>query len=257
MMRTISKESRLCLLHFAGPNTVLDQRRELAFPAAGEPRAHGAVWHEDGLGDLWESCWSLTSHDSTRLTFKDEIKSGNHGFCKVLLITSFIQIWKWVLTRAIDFPSCFVFSMCLHMCVFAVLTWKAGGPLSPLSSWLLYTSPLKPQYGTSLKKSKLQQSGSTRGGEGGRTDEDSKCLEAGEGEELRQMLPAVAQRVGVTSALKQTHKSSNCAVALLLSFSIRADTSPQPSFCPAVGVLIHHCLFWMLCSVQCVITASC
>jgi len=107
---------------------------------------------------------------------------------------------------------------------------------------------LKPQYGTSLKKSKLQQSGSTRGGEEGRTDEDSKCLEAGEGEELRQMLPAVAQRVGVTSALKQTHKSSNCAVALLLS-SIRADTSPQPSFCPAVRVLIRRHHFWMLCSV--------
>jgi len=43
MRRTVKKESRFCLLHFAGPNTVLDQRRELAFPAAGEPHAYGAV----------------------------------------------------------------------------------------------------------------------------------------------------------------------------------------------------------------------
>lgn len=65
-------------------------------------------------------------YDSARLTFKDQIKTGNRGFCGALLITSFFQIWKWVLTRAIDFLPCFAFSMCMHMCVFAILTWKTG-----------------------------------------------------------------------------------------------------------------------------------
>jgi len=52
---------------------------------------------------------------------------------------------------------------------------------------------LKPREGTSLKKSKLQHSGSARGGEVRRTDEDSKCLKAEEEEEeVWQMLPAVA-----------------------------------------------------------------
>lgn len=67
------------------------------------------------------------------------------------------------------------------------------------------------------------------------------------------MLPAVAQCVGVTLAhpyrAEQTHKLSHCAVALVLSFSILVDTSPQASFCPVLVVFIHQCQFWLLCSV--------
>lgn len=44
--------------------------------------------------------------------------------CRALLITNFIHIWKWVLTRAIDFPLCFALPVRMHMCVFAILTWK-------------------------------------------------------------------------------------------------------------------------------------
>lgn len=104
-----------------------------------------------------------------------------------------------------------------------------------------------------IKKGKLQQSGSARGGEVRRTDEDSKCLKAEEEEELWQMLPAVARCVGVTSAhpyrAEQTHKLSHCAVALVLSFSILDYISPQASLCPVLIVFIRHCWLWPLCSV--------
>lgn len=88
-----------------------------------------------------------------------------------------------------------------------------------------------------------------------RTDEDSKCLKAEEEEELRQMLPAVALCVGVTSAhpypAEQAHKLSHCVVALLLSFSILVDTSPQASFCPVLIVFTRQCRFRLLRSVLC------
>lgn len=62
-------------------------------------------------------------------------------------------------------------------------------------------------------------------------------MKAEEEEELWQMLPAVAQCVGVTSARpyrgEQAHRLSLCAVTLLLlSCPILADTSPQAPVCP-------------------------
>lgn len=38
-------------------------------------------------------------------------------------------------------------------------------------------------------------------------------------------------------------------MALLLSFPILADTSPQPFFCPALIVFVHQHHSWVLCSV--------
>jgi len=128
-----SKESGFCPLHFCSPNTAPNHKKELLFPVTGESHTYAAVWQGNGLDGNWKSWSHLIFYDAARLTFKDQIKTENSGFRRAVLITSFVQIWKWVLTRAIDFPPRFAFSdVHAYVCVcnFNLKDWKA--PLPPL-----------------------------------------------------------------------------------------------------------------------------